>query len=162
MSFFKPSFMMREITQITPAMLKGMGVEALLLDVDNTLVSYVEHEPVKGAIAWVKQMEEAGLKLIIVSNNYASRVGPFADKFGLPYITFSMKPLPFGYIKASKFLKVPHNKCAIIGDQIFTDVIGANLCGMKSILLEPVEMEKGTLIEWRRAVEKKFRDRYKN
>ncbi len=161
MPFFKPSVMMKKITDITPAMLQSMGVKALLLDVDNTLVSYAKHEPIAGAVEWTKQMENAGLKLVIVSNNYASRVGPFSQKFGLPYITFAMKPFPFGYLKASKLLGVPHKQCAIIGDQIFTDVIGANFCGMHSILLEPVEPEKGLLIEWRRAIEKKFRKKYK-
>ena len=160
MSLFKPSLMTKRITDITPAMLKHLGVKALLLDVDNTLVSYAEHEPIEGAIQWTKEMNRAGFKLIVVSNNYASRVAPFVKKFDLPYITFAMKPFPFGYVKASKMLGVPHRECVIIGDQIFTDVTGANLCGMKSILLEPVEMEKGISIGLRRLWEKRIRKKY--
>lgn len=161
MSIFKPSLMMRGITDITPETVRRIRVEALLLDVDNTLVSYAEYEPVTGAVEWAARMQEAGLQLIVVSNNQKKRVAPFAQKFNLPYITFAMKPFPFGYLKASRRLGMPHAKCAIIGDQIFTDVVGANLCGMQSILLEPIEPEKSRLVQWRRYFEKKFRRRYK-
>lgn len=160
MSLFKPSIMKKRITDITAEMLKEMGVSALLLDVDNTLVSYVKHEPIAGAVEWTKEMKAKGFEIIIVSNNYKKRVAPFAAKFNLPYITFAMKPFPFGYIKASKRLKTKCKQCAIIGDQIFTDIIGANMCGMKSILLEPIELESGITITARRKAEGPLRKKY--
>lgn len=162
MSIFKPTYMMDRITDITPELFHKEGISAVLLDVDNTLASYISHEPVDGAIEWAKEMQQAGLKLIIVSNNYENRVKPFAAKFSLPYVTFSMKPLPFGYLKAKKILKAESKECAIVGDQILTDVIGANLCGMKSILLKPVELESQKMFQFRRKQEQKLRDKYAN
>jgi HAD superfamily (subfamily IIIA) phosphatase, TIGR01668 len=162
MSIFKPTLMMKKITDILPETFHEIGVKNVLLDVDNTLASYRSHEPIDGAIEWTKEMEKAGFNLVIVSNNYRSRVRPFAEKFGLPFITFACKPFPHGYLKAKKLLKVKSTKdCVIVGDQIFTDVIGANLCGMKSILLEPVEIETGISFDIRRGAEKNLRKKYK-
>ena len=160
MDIFKPTFMVRRLSDIDADMLRKLNIRFLLLDVDNTLASYISHEPVEGAVAWVKEMQRQGFKLVIVSNNYKKRVEPFSKNFGLPFITFACKPLPFGYLKAKKLLKAPAEACAIIGDQIYTDIVGANLCGMKSVLLEPVEAERDPLFRLRRRQEKKLRDRY--
>lgn len=160
MSIFTPSLMREKLTDITVETFSQMGVTSVLLDVDNTLASYISHEPIANALAWAVQMQRAGLRLVIVSNNYKSRVAPFAAKFGLPYACFACKPLPFGYLKASRMLNEKVHNCAIVGDQIFTDVVGANLCGMKSILLEPVEPENGWLFQKRRNIEQKLRDKY--
>lgn len=161
MSIFRPTSIVERITDVTPSMLREMGVKAVLLDVDNTLTSYQSHEPVEGAVEWTHQMSTEGFQLLIVSNNYQSRVEPFAAKFGIGFITFAMKPLPFGYIKAKRLLKMKASDCVIIGDQVFTDITGANMSGMKSILLSPVERENGTLFRLRRHLEKPIREKYK-
>lgn len=162
MSVFSPTRMKEKITEITAQTFAEMGVTNVLLDVDNTLASYVSHEPIPDALEWAAQMQRQGLTLVIVSNNYKSRVAPFAEKFGLPYTSFACKPLPFGYLKVRKQLKAESGACAIVGDQIFTDIVGANLCGMKSILLSPVEPESGALFQLRRKIEQKFRDKYRS
>ena len=160
MALFKPTAMKKDVLEITPGFLKKLGVKAVLLDIDNTLASYKSHEPINGAVEWVKTIQNAGFKVIVVSNNFEKRVNPIAAKFGLPFITFAMKPLPFGYLRASKILGVKCRECAIIGDQIFTDVMGANLCSMKSVLLEPIEVETGFSYDIRRGLEKGMRKRY--
>lgn len=161
MSIFKPTKIVEKITDVTPSMLHGLGVKAVLLDVDNTLTSYKSHEPVEGAVDWTRQMTAEGFQLLIVSNNYQSRVEPFAAKFGIGFITFAMKPLPFGYIKAKSRLKMKASECVIIGDQVFTDITGANMSGMKSILLNPVEQEDGALFKLRRRLEEPIREKYR-
>lgn len=160
MGIFKPTAMKRQAMELTPEFLEKLSIKALLLDVDNTIASYTSHEPVPGAVEWVKSMVDAGFRVIIVSNNYKKRVQPFARKFGLDCISFAIKPLPFGYLKASRQLKVRCGECAIVGDQIFTDVIGANLCGMKSVLLTPIEPEEGVTFQVRRYFEKGLRKKY--
>jgi len=160
LALFKPTAMKKDVLEITPGFLKKLGVKAVLLDIDNTLASYKSHEPINGAVEWVKTIQNAGFKVIVVSNNFEKRVNPIAAKFGLPFITFAMKPLPFGYLRASKILGVKCRECAIIGDQIFTDVMGANLCSMKSVLLEPIEVETGFSYDIRRGLEKGMRKRY--
>lgn len=161
MSIFQPTKIVEKITDVTPELLRGMGVKAVLLDVDNTLTSYKSHEPVEGAVEWTHRMTAEGFQLLIVSNNYQSRVEPFAAKFGIGFITFAMKPLPFGYVKAKRMLKMKASDCVIIGDQVFTDITGANMSGMKSILLSPVEQEDGALFKLRRRLERSIREKYK-
>lgn len=160
MGIFQPTAMKRRVTDLTPEFLTGLGVRAVLLDVDNTIASYTSHEPIEGAVRWAQETVAAGFRVIIVSNNFKKRVEPFAARFGLDCISFAVKPLPFGYLKARTLLKVKCSDCAIIGDQIFTDIIGANLCGMKSVLLAPIEPEEGITFKVRRHFEKGLREKY--
>lgn len=160
MGVFRPTKSVKKITDITPEMLAALDVRAVLLDVDNTLASHNSHEPIKGTVEWTKMLTENGFKLIIVSNNYRDRVEPFAAQYGLEFITFAMKPLPFGYVKAMRRFGFKAKQCVIIGDQIFTDITGANLCGMKSVLVEPVENEDSLSFRIRRSLEKGLREKY--
>lgn len=160
MGIFTPTAQRSRAAAVTPELLEELGVRAVLLDVDNTIATYTSHEPAPGAVEWARGLCDAGFRVVIVSNNYKKRVAPFAARFGLGYICFAMKPLPFGYIKAARQLKMKHRECAIIGDQIFTDVIGANLCGMKSVLLEPIEPEEGWTFKLRRYFERGLRQKF--
>ncbi len=160
MAIFRPTAMKPGVASLTPEFLSGLGVRALLLDVNNTIAGFTSHQPIPGAVDWVQSMVEAGFRVIIVSNNFRRRVSAFAEKFGLDWISFAMKPLPFGYLKAKAKLRVKCSECAIIGDQIFTDVIGANLCGMRSVLLTPIELEDGFSFKVRRHFEKGLRKKY--
>lgn len=148
--------------ELTPEFLGRLQVRAVLLDVDNTIASYSSHEPLPGTVEWVRELEQAGLRVMIVSNNFKKRVASFARKFGLDCITFAIKPLPFGYLRACKALGVPCRESVIVGDQIFTDVVGANLCGMKSVLLTPIEEEQGLTFQLRRWGERGLRKKYQS
>ncbi|WP_322175903.1 YqeG family HAD IIIA-type phosphatase [Acutalibacter caecimuris] len=160
MGIFTPATLCGRVTDITPAALRGLGAQAVLLDVDNTVAAYTSHQPLPGAIAWAQGLVQAGFKVVIVSNNYKKRVSAFAARFGLPCISFALKPLPFGYLRAARLLKVPPRRCVVIGDQIFTDVLGANLCGMRSVLLTPLEPEEGFTFRVRRYLERGLRQRF--
>ena len=162
MALFRPTAMRQGLMDLTPEFLTGLGARALLLDVDNTVASYTSHEPIPGAVEWAQRMVDAGFRVLVVSNNFKKRVQPFASKFGLGCISFAMKPFPFGYLKARRLLKMKCRECVIIGDQIFTDVIGANLCGMKSVLLTPIEEEEGFSFRVRRYFEKTLRKRFQD
>ena len=82
--------------------------------------------------------------------------------FGLDTLCFAMKPLPIGYLRAARRLKVKCRECVIVGDQIFTDVVGANLCGMKSVLLDPIEPEDGLTFKVRRFFERGLRKKFQS
>lgn len=160
MALFRPTVLKNRVTDLTPDFLTGLGAKALLLDVDNTIASYTSHQPIPGAVEWAQKMVQAGFRVLIVSNNYKRRVGAFAARFGLDFISFAVKPLPFGYLRACSRLGVKCSQCAIVGDQIFTDIVGANLCGMKSILLRPIEPEQGFTFRVRRYFERPLRRKY--
>lgn len=159
MGLFRPTALKPGLADLSPELFRQLGVSAVLLDVDNTIASYTSHQPIPGAVEWARAMTQAGFQLIIVSNNFKKRVGPFAAKFGLDFISFACKPLPWGYLKARSRLGLRCGECAIVGDQIFTDVVGANLCGMKSVLLSPIEPEEGITFRVRRFFEKPLRRR---
>ena len=89
MGILKPSVLRRRVTDISPALLRKLGVRAVLLDVDNTIAPYSVHEPIPGARDWVRQLMDEGFQVVVVSNNYKKRVSAFAAKLGLDFISFA-------------------------------------------------------------------------
>lgn len=157
MAIFRPTYALKKITDITPAALKRRGIRALILDVDNTLTTHNNPVPAEGISEWVESMRSAGIKLLIVSNNKAERVTPFAEMLGLRFVPNGAKPLPKGFKRAIAELRaegVPKNRIAAVGDQIFTDILGANLAGIRSVFVYPIEPETSLPFRFKRAVEK--------
>ena len=137
----KPDIKLKGITDINIDLLKKNNIKALLLDVDNTMSTHHGTILTDGLLEWIANMQKAGIKLIVLSNSVEERVKPFAARIGLDFISSGAKPLPFGYLKGSKRLSVKNKNIAIVGDQIFTDVLGGNIVGMKTILLTPIKLE---------------------
>ncbi len=155
MPLFFPTLYRRRITDVTAEDLRRLGVDCLLLDVDNTLTTHDAPDLTDGVKAWLTQRQAEGFGLIIVSNNRAERVAPFAEKVGLPYYAHARKPLPFGFRAAAKQMGCDRKRCVVIGDQIFTDMLGANLAGMPSVLLEPIQLEvEQKFIVFKRKIER--------
>jgi len=155
MSLFFPTLYRRRITDVTVEDLHRLGAACVLLDVDNTLTTHDAPDLDASVREWLDRMQEEGLLLIIVSNNCPERVDPFARSVGLPYAALARKPLPVGYRAASAALDVSLRECVAIGDQIFTDVLGANLAGIPSILLEPIQPEvEQKFIVFKRKIER--------
>ena len=102
MGLFNPDYLFAKTTNITPDFLAKLGIKNLILDVDNTLATHGNPQPAPGVEEWIKLMKDSGIKLVIASNNYAKRVAPFADRLGLDYVSFSVKPSPLGFLKALK------------------------------------------------------------
>ena len=157
MGLFRPTVSVERVTDITPELVRAMGADTLLLDVDNTLAAHGSPEPFPGSVAWTHNMRDAGIQIIIVSNNYAHRVAPFAQQYDLPFLCRAFKPLPSGYHRAASIMRAKHRTTVVVGDQVFTDVLGANLSGMKSILLMPVTPEASLSFRVRRRLEKPVR-----
>lgn len=160
MSVFKPHYIFEKTTKITPRFLKELGITNLLLDVDNTLTTHDNPDPTPGIPQWIEQMKSAGIKMVIISNNNRERVAPFAAKLGLPFTSMSCKPLPYGYIKGMKILGGNRHNTAMIGDQIFTDVMGANLSGMKCLMVLAIQAEESAGFKFKRKIEKGFIEKY--
>ena len=163
MSFFLPTVALKRVTDISEELLNSLGIRAVFLDVDNTLSTHGSQSPFEGSVAWAQNRVEQGLQRFIISNNFKERGAPFAAQFQLPFVHFAAKPLPWGYLYAKKRLRtqVKNSQCLVVGDQIFTDIIGANLCGMKSVLLEPIQLENTASFRLRRKWERRFRKKAK-
>ncbi len=158
---FKPHIKRDRITDITLKDLKRLGVHALMLDVDNTMSTHGGQVLTDGLMDWLSLMQSGGIKLIVVSNAKERRVKPFAEKIALPYIHLAAKPLPFGYFKAVRYLGEKRKNTAIVGDQLFTDMLGGWLAGVRKILLTPILLENKRNFIIRRKIERIFLDRYK-
>ena len=155
MALFFPTLYRRRITDVTADDLHRLGAKAVLLDVDNTLTTHDAPDLTDEVKSWLAERQAEGFVLLIVSNNREERVAPFAEKIGLPYYAHARKPLPFGFRAAAKQAGVHRKQCVVIGDQIFTDMLGANLAGISSILLEPIQMEtQQKFIVFKRKIEK--------
>jgi HAD superfamily phosphatase (TIGR01668 family) len=153
--------MRKRVTSITPEDLQKLGVRALLLDVDNTLTTHNNPVPDSDALKWLAAMKKAGIIICLASNNRERRVRPFAKSLGADYVANACKPLPVGFIRAARWLKLPAKEFAVVGDQIFTDILGGNLFGSKTIMLEPIEFETGPFLKLKRKLEKGILRKYR-
>lgn len=152
--FFKPHIKLDRVTEITVELLNKYSIKALILDVDNTLSTHHGQILTDGLEEWLKYMKESGIKLTVLSNSKRKRVEPFANKINLDFISLGLKPLPFGYLRALRALGTKRKNTAIVGDQIFTDIIGGNTVGLKTVLLTPIKAEDGWSFKLRRRLEK--------
>ena len=153
----QPNFIINSFLDITPEFLKDNNIKALLLDVDNTLTYAHKTKKIRdGSELWFSLMEENGIKLIVLSNAKLNRAKEFGQSIGLDVIGMSAKPLPFGYLKAIKILGFKRNEIAMVGDQIFTDTLGANIVGIKSILVTDIMPEESFSFRIRRHLERKI------
>ena len=156
---FKPDYIFERIWDIEVEFLTKLGIKALFLDVDNTLTAHGAPLPEKSALEWLDRMKQADIKLIILSNNTPQRVAPFAKRVGLDFIT-GTKPQKKIYLDAIGRVGVPKENCAAVGDQLFTDVWGANRAGVISILTKPLYEDTDRFIRVKRVLEKPLLRRY--
>lgn len=161
MSVFYPNRLESRVTDIDPQQLAEQGIRGLLLDVDNTLTTHDNPHLSDAVREWLDQVAQAGLRAVIVSNNCEERARPFAAAIGLPFIAKAGKPKPSGFRRAAQLLQLSAEQCAVIGDQIFTDVLGARLSKMYCIQVLPIEPEQGQpFIAFKRKLEKPIVRRY--
>lgn len=157
---FKPNVKLKRVTDIDIELLKSIGVDTLLLDVDNTLSTFKGTVFVDGFEAWRDGMIKSGIKLRILSNAKTKRLKIFASRAKIEGTGMAAKPLPFGFFRAVKASDSTLKKTALVGDQIFTDILGGSLAGVKTILVEPIELEKSRSFKIRRSLERKLLKKY--
>lgn len=157
----KPDYIFNSICDITFEFVKDNNINALILDIDNTLAVPDKNEIPENIETWLHNMKQNGVKLVVLSNNGHERVGAFAKTIGLPFVGKALKPKTDGYLKAAKSVGEDIKKCACVGDQLFTDILGGNRCGAKSILTKPFAKDQTAFIEFKRILEKPFLIAYK-
>lgn len=157
-----PDGMFDRFCDITPELLSEMGIKALLLDIDNTLVTYDDPEPTEEVLEWLSAMERAGIKAAFVSNNESpERVNVFNRELGLYATSRSKKPLPVGFRRAMRALGVKPSESLSIGDQIFTDVWGAKNAGARAFLVPPIKDRTDWFFRLKRRLEAPIIRKYK-
>lgn len=121
-SKYKPTWMVDAIYKITPAQLKNLGIKAVLTDLDNTLIAWNNPDGTEELLDWILEMRNAGIPVVVVSNNSSERVARAIDKFELTYVARALKPLAVGMNRAKKMLNLSDDEIVMIGDQIMTDI----------------------------------------
>ena len=137
-----PDYRVSAVEELTPQRLRQWDLKALLLDVDCTLTRYRRGEPTPEVRAWIEQLGIEGFGLCLVSNGMGKRIRRFAERFGLPCVSRAMKPLPWGVRSALKLLQSPPSQTAMVGDQLFADVMAGRLAGVRTILVRPIHPEE--------------------
>ena len=161
MSKLYPNELLNKVEEITIQFIQKNKLKALILDVDNTLIDY--HKNLSNEkIEWAKNLKGQGVKLYILSNtNKKEKVEKVANKLEIPYILFAKKPSKKGFLKIQKELGINNEQIGVVGDQIFTDIIGGNRCKMFTILVEPVDKKDLLITAWKRPIEEKIKQKYK-
>ena len=154
MALFKPKMRIGKMIDLTPQMLHDAGVTALLLDIDNTMTTHDNPVPADGVTEWIEMMKSEGFLLVVVSNNTGERVSRFSNLLGLDYEVKAAKPLPYGFRRACDRLGIRPEEAAVVGDQLFTDMMGGNLLGAYTVLTEPYELESMKFFKFKRACER--------
>lgn len=140
--FLSPHLRVSSVRELGPERLAGLGLDALLLDVDCTLKRYGEKRCSPEVVAWVTSVREAGIGLCLVSNGRGRRIAAVAEHLDLPFVATAMKPLPFRLRSVVRKMGFELKRTAMVGDQLFADILAGRLAGLRTILVEPIHPEE--------------------
>ena len=135
-----PTHVCGSIYDIDYPALAARGVKLVLSDLDNTLIPYSQSMPTPELRAWLEELRTLGLTLFVLSNSRKSRRCPaFCEALGVPYLRHAGKPKRAGYLKAMEQMGAAPEQTVMLGDQLFTDGLGANNAGVEVFLVRPIE-----------------------
>ncbi len=156
LDIFFPSLYFEKFTDVTPSLLREMGITSLMIDIDNTIAPYELEEPDGEILAWLGALKKSGIGFAFISNNTSTeRIEKFNAKIGAPAYARSCKPFAGKNVRrALEALGSSPDRCAFMGDQIFTDICAGKLCGMRTILVPPIKDKKNLLFKFKRALER--------
>lgn len=138
---FQADRVCKTIFDLRAPALAARGITLLLADLDNTLVPYGVPLPTDEVRAWNAGLQAAGVTLFVLSNNRrAERPRVFCEALGVPFIGHAGKPKAGSFFKAMERMGVSPAQTAIVGDQIFTDILGGNRAGVTTILVRPIRL----------------------
>lgn len=137
-----PRYRVGSVYELTPEKLRSKGVKLVLADLDNTIARYREPEPSPALFHWKEELNRAGIEVFILSNGRKpNRSRRFAKAFGVDFISHAGKPRRKGFDAALEQTGFAAEETLMIGDQIFTDIWGANNAGIISVLTEPITLD---------------------
>lgn len=150
---FLPNYFVNHFSEITPDMLHEKGYQAVMIDLDNTLVAYDEADSNEEVNAWFKQLDESDIKIMIVSNGKFDRVSHFSEPENFIYIDSARKPFSKGFMRAIRAFGVYPHETLMIGDQLLTDVLGSRRIGVDSALVRPIKDKDALATKFNRFIE---------
>ncbi|MBE6549230.1 MAG: YqeG family HAD IIIA-type phosphatase [Ruminococcaceae bacterium] len=160
-NFFTPDHMFRSFDEVTPEFLHSIGINALLIDIDNTLAPYEQPDANERIINWFKTLKDAGIKAALISNNHPPRVERFNKKLGLIAYADCGKPKSRMLLVAMEQMGSTISDTAGLGDQILTDTAAAHNLGLPSIIVPPIKDKTNAFYKVKRAIERPFVKKYR-
>ena len=133
-----PKQHLNSIFELDTAELRRLGIKGIIADMDNTLVPWNDRTVYPRLANWLDGLKKEGFRICIVSNNSADRGGQLARDLDIPAFWYAVKPRRRAFRKALIELNLPASAVAVLGDQIFTDVLGGNRMGLYTILVTPI------------------------
>lgn len=133
-----PTFYLPSVLDVAPARIRERGFESVLIDLDNTLLPRGEDTIPADILTWCESLAEHDLKACLVSNNWQSRIQQVAGELGFELVSKAIKPLPPAFLLGMKRLGASRRSTLMIGDQLFTDVLGATLLGLTTVMVLPL------------------------
>lgn len=138
MALFAPDLYHTDVHAIDLDALTSRGIDTLLVDLDNTLLPRDTNVVPTELKDWAARLADRGFRVCLVSNNWHERVKRVADELGFALVAKALKPLPFAFRRALSLVESDPCRAAVVGDQLFTDVLGGNLLGMTTVLVSPL------------------------
>ncbi len=157
---YLPDYISNSIFEIDYKKLKDLGIKGLCLDIDNTIIGMYQSEMKEKIFSWVSNLKDMGFSLCILSNASKKRTTSIGEQLGIDFVYLAFKPLSRGFKKALKKMNLPSNKCAMIGDQLFTDVKGGRKMGLLTILTKPINKEEDLFVKFKRLFERPILQKY--
>lgn len=156
-----PKYYYKNVQSINLEELYKVNIKGIILDVDNTLIDYKKIMP-QEIKEWVKEAKNKNFKVCILSNsNKKDKIEKVANDLELEYIMSAKKPFKLGYVKILELLNLKPEECVAVGDQVFTDVIGANRMNINSVYVEPINKKEYWYTKWKRPIEEWILNKYK-
>jgi putative phosphatase len=149
-----PHLQLNSVLEVQPDMIRALGVEGLLLDLDCTLKDYYENSFRPEILAWVEQMRRIEVRMCLLTNGKPQRVEPLARQLGVGCVSFAAKPLARGVRLGVAKLGLDRTRVALIGDQIFADVLAGRLAGVFTILVRPTTHREPWITHIKRPLER--------
>ena len=151
---FLPNRYVQSIFDIKGEELKGAGIRGMVVDLDNTLVPWNVADAPEKVEQWLRTIVRSGIKIVIFSNNNEDRVRNFAEPLQIPYIYRAQKPLQHSFKKVAHMMGISSGQLAVVGDQLLTDMLGGNVFGAYTILVQPIVQSDAIVTKFNRQVEK--------
>lgn len=159
MDNFIPDMYQKSIYHIDYERLANDGIKCLLFDLDNTCIPYKDNEPNKKLIELFEDLKDMDFKIIIFSNATKRRIAPFKKILNVDCLAMAGKPRKKNFLKVLKLFNYNLSEVAIIGDQLYKDILGGNRVGIKTILVNPMSLDDYliTKLIFRKLEKKKYR-----
>ena len=133
-----PDAVVEKVEDFDARRFEQWGVRGIALDLDNTIVPWHTAFVTPGAATWIRDVQARGIGICLITNNYSGGSDATSALFKVPVIKGALKPSPWSFHAALRKLGVAGANAAVVGDQIFTDVLGGKLAGMRAVLVAPL------------------------